>query len=499
MSAARTRIRSTNFDLDKKSTSQLVWMLLFAALCLLPTLGFAAFHLRSPSDGARLSRQLGIFTSEGAIVSPYAGHLRLLQEGDVVTAVEGVSMEDWAGALFSARADRPDWIAGRTVAYQVLRDGNIITLDVPLGPLPWPGILGRHWGVLLFASVSQVVAGFVYLRRRHDPAAQALFLWAFSGSHAYAWSFFLDIGDIVGGAGFWLFRLGTPLLWLIYWPASTHVALVFPNPLQVVRENRWLLPGLYALSFFLFGALLAVAWGRSENLLVWLDAWGPVDSIIASQFLVATMVLIGLQYRRSPPGIPRRKLRMVIYAAVLSGLGVFVLWIGFPLLTGRTVISPNVLGLIGLPFPIALALAIWRHQLFDIDVVIRRTLQYSMVTLVLVGIYFGVVVTLQLVFRLLIGSAESPLVTVLSTLVIAALFNPLRIRVQAFVDRRFYRTSYDAGQILAHFAATARDEVDLEALTVALLGAVDESMQPERMSLWLKPAARVRGDAILRE
>jgi hypothetical protein len=473
-------------------------MLLFAAFCLLPTLGFVVSHLRTPSDGARLSEQLSLFTTQGANVVPFLPGESTLREGDVVTAVNGVLMEDWAEALFSGGPDRqqPAWKLGDTVEYQVLRDGRSLAVEVALGSLPWREVLRSHWGALLFAFVSQVVAGFVYLRRREDPAARALFIWAFSGSHTYAWSFFLQVGDIVGWTGFWLFRLGTPLLWLIYWPASTHVALVFPRPLSIVRGRPYLIPGIYFSSFLIFSASLAFSWVRSENLLAWMNTWGPVDNLIAAIYLAATMVAIIFQRRRPLTSLERRQIRWVVFGALLSGLGGLVLWIGLPLLLGRSLIDANLLGLLSLPFPLALALAIWRHQLFDIDVIIRRTLQYSVVTLLLAGIYFSAVVLLQLVFQWLTGESDSPLITVVSTLSIAALFNPLRIRVQAFIDRRFFRTSYDAGQILEHFAATARDEVDLQALTIALLGAVDESMQPERMSLWLKPAARVSGEAI---
>jgi len=406
--------------------------------------------------------------------------------------VEGVPVKAWVEKLLSIRAERPTWRLGDTLEYQVLRDGRSLVVEVPLAPLPWRAIIQSHWGALLFAFVSQVVAGFVYLRRREDPAARALFVWAFSGSHVYAWSVFLQAGDIVGGTGFWLFRLSTPLLWLVYWPASTHVALVFPRPLSIVRYRPFVIPALYISSFTIFSLVLAYNWTRADGLLAWMNTWGPVDNLIAAIYLAATMVAIVFQNRRPLTILERRQIRWVVFGALASGLGGLLLWIGLPLLLGREIIDANLLGLISLPFPVALALAIWRHRLFDIDVIIRRTLQYSILTLLLAGCYFGAVVLLQDVFQALTGRTDSPLVTVLSTLAIAALFNPLRVRVQAFIDRRFYRSGYDAEQILAEFAATARHEVDLEALSVALLGAVDESMQPDRILLCLRPVREVK-------
>ncbi|NUM47757.1 MAG: hypothetical protein HUU38_23880 [Anaerolineales bacterium] len=141
-------------------------------------------------------------------------------------------------------------------------------------------------------------------------------------------------------------------------------------------------------------------------------------------------------------------------------------------------------------FAFSFLFAITRYRLWDIDILIRRTLQYSLLTGLLALTYFGSVILLQTGFRTLTGQTNSPIITVLSTLGIAALFTPLRNRVQDFIDRRFYRKKYNAEQALAQFAAIARDEVDMDKLTAALLGVVQETVQPEKITLWLKPTTK---------
>ena len=130
-------------------------------------------------------------------------------------------------------------------------------------------------------------------------------------------------------------------------------------------------------------------------------------------------------------------------------------------------------------------IAILRYRLWDIDIIIQRTLIYSILSGLLVSIYFLLVVIFQSVF--VSGNGEQPaIITVISTLLIAALFNPLRTRVQDFIDRRFYRRKYDAEQALTRFAASTRDEVDVNRISAALLTVVEETVQPEKISLLLK-------------
>ena len=142
----------------------------------------------------------------------------------------------------------------------------------------------------------------------------------------------------------------------------------------------------------------------------------------------------------------------------------------------------------GLGGPIAIGIAILRYRLYEIDTLINRTLVYGSLTVALVALYFGGIVVLQRLFVLLTGE-QSTLAVVASTLLIAGLFNPLRRRIQSFIDRRFYRRKYDARKTLEAFSAKLRDETDLDALSADLVSVVRESMQPAHASLWLRPHA----------
>jgi len=214
--------------------------------------------------------------------------------------------------------------------------------------------------------------------------------------------------------------------------------------------------------------------------------------ILVLPLMLLSVVSLFARLRRSS-GIERQQLKWFAYAAALlatdllasNALAVLLRGTGnevaefIPFLTFVITLSG---------IPMAMGVAILKHRLYDIDIIINRTLVYGALTLSLLLVYVGCVVSLQYVLRAFTGG-NSQLVIVASTLAIAALFNPLRRRIQSFIDRRFYRRKYDAVKTLEEFGAKLRDETDLESLNAEMLSVVRETMRPEHASLWLRETA----------
>jgi hypothetical protein len=224
--------------------------------------------------------------------------------------------------------------------------------------------------------------------------------------------------------------------------------------------------------------------------------WLPTDALsflvpLAFLSIVLIMILAAVSLiprYRSSEHVVRLQLRWF----VLGGFAFVILTFVPTFFIGRAQLETGIdfliyiLGSLAIvPLYIAVGIAILRYRLYDIDVIIRKTLQYGLLSGLLALVYFGTVLILQTVSGSLIGE-QSPVVIVISTLVIAALFGTLRVRVQHVIDRRFFRSKYDAQQVLDQFARAARDETDLDQLKGQLLEAVDSTMRPEQVGLWLR-------------
>jgi hypothetical protein len=260
-----------------------------------------------------------------------------------------------------------------------------------------------------------------------------------------------------------------PLLWIvgIVFATSILVGAFYPGPISGLEPVRNPLGIEAARGILVFAGRLLL--------------------YLFTALLLASAVCVYLRFRRGS-GTERQQIKWLAYAAALLGATALVGAVGDLLLGGLGWWFLLLLGAVFLGVPLSIGAAMLHYRLYEIDLIINRTLVYGALTALLALVYFSGVAATEAVFRTLTGQQEQPqLAIVVSTLVIAALFNPLRRRIQGFIDRRFYRRKYDARKTLEAFSAKLRDKTDLEALNAELVGVVRETMQPAHVSLWLRP------------
>jgi hypothetical protein len=356
---------------------------------------------------------------------------------------------------------------------------------------------------ILFVAAFQTMGALIASRRPENPIGWvfcgmglALVAAVFFGNYAQ-YSLVVEPGALPWAAtaawvGNWI--------WLIALGPLGFFLLLFPDGRPLTPRWRivvWLLAaalaGWFVSQALVPGPLLNAGYESVDNpygieaLGGILRLVGTVSSVLLLVTVLASVIAIVLRFLRSG-GDERRQIKWVAYAGAVVALCLIVQLTVLTVLpeTGLLVEVLNlglVVSLTGVP--LAAGVAILKYRLYEIDTIINRTLVYGVLTALLALVYVGNVVVLQTLFRTLTGG-DSQLAVVASTLVIAALFNPLRRRIQTLVDRRFYRRKYDAAKTLEAFSARLRDETDLDRLGEELVSAVRETVQPAHVSLWLR-------------
>jgi uncharacterized membrane protein YhdT len=379
----------------------------------------------------------------------------------------------------------------------------ILNLSYPNAHLyePW---LDNTLTAISYAPVGALIAS----RHPENPVGWLLCLYGFVISLSYFSAEYAIYALLAqpdslpaGEAMAWVFSWMLPLVIGF----STLSYLLFPTGRLPSRRWRWAV--WLTVAFIVVGVLLgAFSSGPLSDLgpiqnplgIVGLaDIYSAVLYTTFSVLLVAVISSVFVRLRRAG-GVEHQQIKWFAYAVAANAIAVVVAYvipglIETPLWFERVGFALN--NIVIPAIPIAIGIAILRYRLYDIDLLINRTLVYGSLTLMLALVYFGGVTATQVVFTALTGQEEQPQLTiVVSTLVIAALFTPLRRRIQSFIDRRFYRRKYDARKTLEAFSAQLRDETDLNALSEDLVGVVRETMQPAHVSLWLRPDTPRKGE-----
>ena len=369
------------------------------------------------------------------------------------------------------------------------------------------GVFDGRWddAPVLIPAVAFAAVGSIVVRRRPENPIGWLFcviavvLASAVFATAYGYHSLVAEPDSLPGGAYAAF-VGANI-WAVAFFAGVLILLLFPTgtpPSPRWRPLVWLQG--FGLLLFCVGVLaphkLTEPFEQFENPLRIDGAPEALgNAAIAGWFILVPSLLLAaaalvVRYRRSG-AVERQQLKLVASTGVL--FAVAFLLESFATDSGSGVLEEltGALAIAALTaIPVAAGVAILRHRLYDIDLLIRRTLVYGVATVGLAGLYFGIVLALQEVFSSFAGGSD--LAVAISTLAVAALFGPARRRVQKAVDRRFYRRRYDAQQTLESFAARLRDEVDLDALGTELRTVVRDTMQPSDVSLWLRPAQEKR-------
>ena len=366
-----------------------------------------------------------------------------------------------------------DWWFGNTLIVIDVTVGAIVASRRPENPIGW---------LLLLSGLAISI--------NHFGAQYAIYaLLAQPGS--------LPAGEALAWIASWLLP--------IYSGLQVFYLLLFPT--GRLPSRRWRPLAWLTVAYILVGVILSAFSSGA-----YLGSLGPIRNPLGiegftnfykallytvSPLLYVAVALSLLMRLRRAVGVERQQLKWFAYSAAIFALGIVLIvipiaidtpswyeWVGTAIFTAS-----------GAAITISIGIAIVRYRLYEIDTLINRTLVYGSLTVTLVALYFGGIVVLQRFFVLLTGQ-QSTLAVVASTLLIAALFTPLRRRIQSFIDRRFYRKKYDAAKTLEAFSATLRNETDLETLREDLVGVVRETMQPEHVSLWLHPGTPRNGTRV---
>lgn len=466
----------------RQPDSARIAVLLAAATMVALGVAFVWLHIASPSDGARIDPNQQPWRSHGVAVTVLRAQSGGLRSGDVVTAIDGQSLESWAYALIDPSAGRPDWRVGQVVTYTVERGG--VTMDIPITPGPYPldGVWQEGWSTIVFAVVFAFITLYIVLRRPREPAALVLFVSASGILAATTWTFGLQISDLTGGVGFWLYKATTSVAFLLFYIAMLHFILIFPKRGAFLARHRWWVWALYLTPFALDAIYLSATYLTAPNILLWLGQANAAENFLVVLLVVAIIAGITWSYWSNRDADTRRKIRWVVFGGLLSGLAGLLFWELPGVILGHPLISTNALGLLALPLPIAVAIAVLHDHLFDIDTILNRTLVYGGLSGLIAGIYILIVGGLSALFQ----TRGNLLIALVAAGAVAILFQPLRQWLQRIVDRVMFGERDNPYAVLSRLGRRLETALAPETVLPAIVETVAHALKLPSAAIAIK-------------
>jgi signal transduction histidine kinase len=445
---------------------------------------FVGWRLVGPSDGAAVPFYGDAWTRDGVLVEQLERGPSGLQPEDVVVGIDGRSLNDWLAAAANPGVERLPAEHGARLEYTVERAGAGVAVTVTLAARDMWDVLLENWANLVFAAVMLGVALYVLRRRPDLSAARALAVAATAaGASIVPWFLGLHVSDIYVGWPYLLHVLTVGLLYMLLWPAG---ALHLPLALRAGRHTRGLsratLAAVYGLPLGGYVAALGVARLSEPSTTAWMATWSTLQGLVILPCIVAGLAIGVGGYLRAATDV-RRQIRWALVGAGAAGVVSLAVMFVPQLLTGRPLLPWNVIGLIALPVPVGLAVAIVRHRLFDIEVVVNRTLVYGGVTLAILAIYTGTVLLIGAVLPQVAGFPGSLVATGLAA--IAAL--PIRDTLQRSVNRLMYGDRDDPYRALARLARRLESVIEPLAIPSVVVDSVAEALRVPYVALEIGP------------
>lgn len=447
-----------------------IWLL--AGVSLAASLGYLVVRLAGPSDGAVIAFYADAWTLDGVRVEPLDQPADGLKPGDIVTHLAGRPLGELLDRATDPGLDRSGFDGSRTVRYTVLRAGVATDVHIALRPRDISSVLRDNWSVLVFTVFLQVVAAYVLWRRPEASASTALMLVAcgVTGS-TLPWLLGLQPSDIAQGWPFMLYAATAGGIYMLLWPAGAlHLPLALaagpPGP------KRTTLALVYGVPLGAYVAALGVARMLAPSATAWLGTWSLVQGLVVVPAMAGWLVLGVRGYRAAQPAV-RQQMRWAMLGGVAATIPSVALLFAPQLITGRPLIPWSAVGLLALPLPIGIAIAILRDRLFDIDVAVNRALVYGGASVTLVLVYAISVSVIGSLLPLEEGFPASLLATGLAAVVAL----PIRDALQAAVNRLMYGDRDDPYRALARLGRRLESTLDpVEAPTV-IVRTVAESLR----------------------